>query len=159
MAAPVTRSRVGVARGVLGMLCVLTLGLGACSGDDDAPDETADEASFCRLAVQNAPVAEASAGVLRRMEELAPAEIEGDVGVLRDLAEQLEELDADDPDALALEFEVRFSAEHVAARSAVDDFVKRDCVPRETTSTTAGGADGAPSDASVGQDGGEDDES
>ncbi|QGG96086.1 hypothetical protein [Actinomarinicola tropica] len=149
--------------------CVVAAALlASCSGDDDGGDDAADEASFCRLADENAPVSEAGAGVLRRMEELAPARLEDDVAVLRDLAERLEDHDADDPDALALEFEVRFSDEHVAARAAVDAFVKQECARPSVTSTSTststtapngtGGGDGATSDGSMGQDGADADE-
>lgn len=133
------------------LLVAVALVVAGCSGDDDGGDDPADEASFCRLAVEHAPLSEASAAVLRRLEELAPGELEEQVGVLLELAEELDDMDPTDPDSLALEFEVRFDDEHVAARAAVDRFVKAECASALPTTTTAD--DGATSDPSIEQDG------
>lgn len=122
---------------VLGcVLLLLALVVAAC-GDDDGEDDAADEASFCRLAREHEPVDEATAAVLSRMEELAPDELGDAIGRLRELAEELEDVDPDDPDSLALEFEARFDEEFIDARRRVEAFVDDEC-PRPTTSSTEG---------------------
>ena len=136
----------------LAALLALGLVVGACGDDDDPEDDAGDEATFCRLAVESDPVAEATAPVLARLEELAPEEVADDVAVLRDLADRLAELDDDDPEALAVEFEVRFSDEHVAARVAVDDYIESEC-PAETTSPSSVTTSSSVEDADRGDDG------
>lgn len=129
----VARRRRG--RGIVAVALASIL-LAGCGDDGPVEPDAADEASFCRLATQNAPLAEASPAVLARLADLAPSEVDASVAVLRDLAERLAELDADDPASLALEFEVRFGDEHVAARRAVDAYVALECASTTSSSTT-----------------------
>lgn len=119
------------------MPCALLLTLAACGGDDGGADDHGDEASFCRLAQRVAPVADADAESLVRLEELAPEEIRTQVGVLRDLAERVADIGAGDPESLALEFEVRFSDEFVDARRDVEAYQEAECTD-DVRSTTTG---------------------
>jgi hypothetical protein len=102
---------------------VLVAGCGR-SGDDD---QTPDEATFCRLALANDPVAEADPLILRRLDQLAPEEVDPAVVVLREASEELEDLTPRSPDAIAKEFEIRFRPEYIAARDEVEAFVDREC--------------------------------
>lgn len=121
--------------GVAAVVLAVAVLVGAC-GDDGGADDHADEASFCRLAIANEPVDEASASVLVRLEDLAPDEVSDAIEVLRELAEEVESLGPDDPATLTIEFERRFDPDFVAARSAVAEFVDEDC-PRPTTTTSS----------------------
>lgn len=105
---------------------VLALVLAACADDDDG-DQNPDEATFCRLALVNEPVAEADAPVLARLAELAPGEVDAAVDVLWDAAEEIAEHPPLSPEAVALEFEVRLRDDYVAARAAVDEFLDLEC--------------------------------
>lgn len=98
-------------------------GCGGSGGDDDEPDE----GTFCRLARVNEPVAEADAVVLRRLDELAPPEVDAAVDVLRAAAEELEEATPGSDDAIALEFEIRFREDYLAAREQVEAFIATEC--------------------------------
>lgn len=108
----------------------------ACGDDGGETDDAADEADFCRLALRSDPIDQASAPVLRQLEDLAPGELGDDVAVLRDLADELEGIAEDDPEGLALEFEVRFSEEYIEAREAVEDHVATACADERRTSST-----------------------
>ena len=107
------------------LLVVLVLAGGCGDSNDDV--QNPDEATFCRLALANEPVAEADASVLRRLAELAPDEVDAEVDVLRDAAEELEEHTPLSPEAVALEFEVRLRDDFIAARARVDAFLLSDC--------------------------------
>lgn len=117
---------------------VVLIGCGGSGDDDQEPDE----ATFCRLALLNDPLAETSAAVLDRLEQLATDAIDPAVVVLRDAAEEMESESPGSPEAIAVEFEVRFRAEVVEARRAVEDYIEAECDPEEhlgittTTSTT-----------------------
>jgi hypothetical protein len=134
--------------------------LSACGGDD-APDP-GNEASFCRLAEENDPVAEADLETLERLGELAPVEIRESVTVLVELAAQLDDAGVDSADALAIEFEVRFSDEYIDARRDVEVYQDAECRPATTTTsvtvttTTAGEdiGDGSDTDEGSGEDDG-----
>lgn len=132
------RRRVGAVRrcvvGVAVAVCLAT-GAAACGDDGGTDPDTGDEASFCRLAESIEPVAEADAASLVALEELAPDEVRAQVGVLRDLAERVADLGDGDPEGLALEFEVRFSDEFVAARRDVEAYQREECAPEATTTT------------------------
>lgn len=124
-----------VARICLGAVTFTALlvinGCGRSGSDEDTPDE----ASFCLLATINDPVAEASALVLQRLDELAPAEIDDAVVVLRKGAEEIEENDPGTPERIAAEFEARFRPDHIAARRQVEAFLAESCAddtPRST---------------------------
>jgi hypothetical protein len=85
------------------------------------------------------PVAEADLETVTRLTKLAPVEIRDQVGVLVDLAAQLDEAGLATADALAVEFEVRFSDEYVAARRDVEAYQRTECraeVARVTTTST-----------------------
>jgi hypothetical protein len=132
----VTRRSIGVVLVALG--CVA---LGACGGDDAV--DPGDEASFCRLATEADPVAEAGLETLTRLAEVAPVEIRDQVGVLVDLAAQLDDAGLATSEALAIEFDVRFSDEYVAARRDVEAYQRTECRAEvakvTTTSTTEAG--------------------
>ena len=130
MSAPFVLRRIGAG---VALATVLATGAacGGSGGDDDAPDE----ATFCRLALLNVPVGEGDAPLLRRLDELAPEEIDAAVVVLREAAEELEELSPRSPDAIALEFEIRFRPDHIDASNAVDAFIESECAPPTTTTT------------------------
>jgi hypothetical protein len=118
------------------MLLVVGIAAG-CGGSGDDDDQNPDEASFCRLALANEPIAEASAPVLRRLDELAPDEVDDAVLVLRESADELAELRPRSPEAIAAEFEIRFRADYLVARSAVEAYVAVECREyRATTSTS-----------------------
>lgn len=123
------------ARGTIAALVVAAAGVLSACGGDDAP-EPGNEASFCRLAEDNDPVAEADLATLERLGELAPVEIRDSVTVLADLAAQLDEAGVDSADALAIEFEVRFSDEYIDARRDVEAYQDAEC--RRPTTTTSG---------------------
>jgi hypothetical protein len=129
----------GVRRRRTWLVVVLCLSTRAVACGDDGPEEAGDEDSFCRLARTAAPVSEADLETLTRLEELAPLGVRDEVVVLVDLATQVDEAGATSADALAIEFEIRFSDEYIAARRAVDDFVGSECprsVARVTTTST-----------------------
>jgi hypothetical protein len=131
------------------VLCLSTLVV-ACG--DDGPEEAGDEDSFCRLARTAAPVSEADLETLTRLEELAPSGVRDEVVVLVDLAVQVDEAGATSADALAIEFEIRFSDEYIAARRAVDDFVGSECprsVARVTTTSTTSATSTSTSEGST----------
>ncbi|MFP3907628.1 MAG: hypothetical protein ACLFWR_11405 [Acidimicrobiales bacterium] len=113
-------------------LLALVGALAACGDSDDDVDEP-DEETFCRLALVNQPVAEADAVVLRRLDELAPPEVDPAVDVLREAAEELEEATPGSDDAVALEFEIRFREDYIAAREQVETFIAAECEPEEAT--------------------------
>ena len=136
----VTRSAARRLRPAAAALSVAVVVLASCGGSD-GDDQVPDEATFCRLALLNEPVAETSAAVLDRLERLATEEIDPAVIVLRDAAEEMEAETPGSPAAVALEFEVRFRPEYVEARREVEDYVEAECDPEEhlgitTTSTT-----------------------
>jgi predicted kinase len=106
---------------------LLVVGCGGSDGDEQTPDE----ATFCRLAVVNEPIAEASASVLQRLDQLAPDEIDAAVVVLREAAEEIETHPAGSPEAVAAEFEVRFRPEYITARNELEAFVIAECTPEE----------------------------
>jgi hypothetical protein len=149
------------ARVTIAALVVAAAGVLSACGDDDAP-EPGNEASFCRLAEDNDPVAEADLATLERLGELAPVEIRESVTVLVDLAVQLDEAGVDSADALAIEFEVRFSDEYIDARRDVEAYQDAECRPATTTTsgtvtTTTAGEDigeGSNSDEGSGGDDG-----
>jgi hypothetical protein len=125
-------------RSIAAVLVALGCAVCVACGGDDAVDP-GDEASFCRLATDAEPVAEADLETLTRLAELAPVEIRDQVGVLVDLAAQLDEAGLATADALAIEFEVRFSDEYVAARRDVEAYQRTECrteVARVTTTST-----------------------
>jgi hypothetical protein len=143
----VTSRLVHAALAALG--CVVLVG---CGGDDAV--DPGDEASFCRLATEADPVAEADLETLTRLAELAPVEIRDQVDVLVDLAAELDEAGLTTADALAIEFDVRFSDEYVAARRDVEAYQRTECrdeVARVTTTSTteAGGPDASSSSTST----------
>ena len=112
----------------LGLVLALVLGLTACGGSNsDEIEDNPDEATFCRLARLNEPVAEADASVLRRLDELAPSEVDAAVDVLRAAAEELEDLTPGSPELIAHEFEVRFRDDYLAARAEVEAFIDSEC--------------------------------
>lgn len=116
-------------RRILLLVTVLALvagSIGGC-GDDDQEDDQPDEGTFCWLAVLNEPVAEADAPVLRRLDELAPGEVDSAVDVLREAAEELEDLEPGSPEHIALEFEIRFREGYIEARNEVEAFVAAEC--------------------------------
>jgi hypothetical protein len=114
---------------MLALLLVLPLMVGC--GGSDGEEQTPDEATFCRLAVVNEPVAEASASVLRRLDQLAPDEIDAAVVVLREAAEEIEMHPTGSPGAVAAEFEVRFRPEYITARNELDAFLMAECTPED----------------------------
>jgi hypothetical protein len=111
----------------IALVVIVASGALAGCGDSDDEDQNPDEATFCRLALLNEPVAEADAVVLRRLAELAPDEVDAEVDVLRDAAEELDEHTPNSPEAIALEFEIRFRGDYLAARGVVEDFIADDC--------------------------------
>ena len=120
------------------VVALLLVVAGACGGDD--AEDPGDEASFCLLAVDSAPVAEADLETLERLAELAPVEIRDQVAVLLDLAVQVDEAGVDSADALAIEFDVRFSDEYIEARRDVERYLRTECDDgdsRVTTTTAA----------------------
>ena len=112
---------------LIGLAVAAIMLVGCADSDDDG--QVPDEATFCRLAVVNDPVAEASASVLERLDQLAPEEIDEAVDVLREGAEEIAEHPPGTPEAIAAEFEVRFRPEYVEARSQVEAFVESECPP------------------------------
>lgn len=115
---------------------LILLGASCGGSGDDAPEP--DEATFCRLAEVHAPVAEADAEVLRRLDELAPDDIDAAVVVLREAAEELEDLTPNSPDAIAAEFDIRFRPDYSDARDDVETFVASECTDEtEGTTTTS----------------------
>ncbi|MDZ7679074.1 MAG: hypothetical protein U5K29_11030 [Acidimicrobiales bacterium] len=118
-----TRPRLAALLLMLVALVGALSGCGGSGGDDDEPDED----TFCRLARVNEPVAEADAVVLRRLDELAPPAVDAAVDVLREAAEELEEATPGSDDAIALEFEIRFREDYLAAREQVETFIAAEC--------------------------------
>jgi hypothetical protein len=136
-------ARTRAARRLVAVGLAVVVLVGGCGRGDDDDDQTPDEASFCRLAFANDPVAEASAPVLRRMDELAPEEVDDAVVVLRAAAEELAELPPRSPEAIAAEFEIRFRDDYIVARREVEAYVRRECREyRATTSTTTAEVEG-----------------
>jgi hypothetical protein len=122
----------------LAVAIALVVGLTACGGDEsDGVEDNPDEATFCRLAMLNEPVAEADAPVLRRLDELAPDEVDAAVDVLREAAEELEEFTPGSPELIAHEFEVRFREDYLAARAEVEAFIDAECRPDDTDPSKA----------------------
>lgn len=118
---------------------LLLVVMGGCGGDD--AEDPGDEASFCLLAADSAPVAEADVETLERLAELAPVEIRDQVAVLLDLAVQVDEAGVDSADALAVEFEVRFSDEYIEARRDVERYVRTECDDDDSKVTTTSATD------------------
>lgn len=138
---------------ILLAVTLVSAGCGGSGNDDDTPDE----ASFCRLAEQFAPVAEAPLRVLERLDELAPDDIDGAVVVLREAAEELEEHGPRSAERVQAEFEVRFRPDYTAARRQVESYISATCKkPRGsvTSTTTNGSADPATTDHDGGSEGG-----
>lgn len=134
------------------VVLVLVVGALAGCGDDDQDEDQPDEGTFCWLAVLNEPVAEADAPVLRRLDELAPDQIDPAVVVLREAAEELEDLEPGSPERIAREFEIRFQEDYIEARNEVEAFVDSEC--EEYRSTGRDGSEGG-SGEEAGDDGDE----
>lgn len=107
------------------VVAVLATGCGGSPEKEEAPDE----ATFCRLAQANDPVAESDLIILERLDLLAPEDIDPAVVVLRDGAAELAELTPRSPEAITLEFEIRFRPEFIAARRELEAYVEAECDP------------------------------
>ncbi len=118
---------------MLPLLILVAPVVAACGGSGD--DDTPDAASFCLLATLNDPVAQASVGVLQRLDELAPDEVDDSVVVLREAAEEIERHPPGSPDHIATEFEVRFEPDHIAARRQVEAYVAATCAKPDPVET------------------------
>ncbi len=118
----------------------LTVLAAGCGGGGDDDDGQPDELTFCRLALVNQPVAEADAAVWRRLDELAPDEVDDPVTVLREAAEELEEHASRTRERIAAEFEVRFRPDYLAARAEIEAFLTEECaeyLPTTTSTSTS----------------------
>ena len=115
-----------VLRPVVALVAVVVLALAACGGDD-ADAGQPDPEAFCRLARDARPIDEVPPEPLAELAAVAPPELAEPFRVLRDAADRLAGFAPGDPEAIGVEFEIRFDPTYVAARSSVEAYLAEGC--------------------------------